>query len=63
MSDWIYDYHDNEPLYQMDDDYAVGKDGHIVQNVDGNWGFEPTTGEFHMTSGWNASGDDGDHIS
>ena len=61
MSDnWIFDYDDNEPLYQMDDDYAVGKDGHIVQNADGNWGFEPAAGEFHMTSGWSSSGDDGD---
>lgn len=58
--DWIYDYDNNEPLYQMDDDYAVGMDGHIVQNVDGNWGFEPSTGEFHFTSGWNSSGSDSD---
>lgn len=60
MSDWIYDYDDNEPLYQMDDDYALGSDGHIVQNAGDNWGFEPSTGEFHVTSGWNSSGDDSD---
>ena len=57
MSDHIFDLDDGEFLYQMDDDYALGSDGHIVQNAGGGLGMDLNTGEFHMTSGWD-SGDD-----
>ena len=55
MGDWIFDYDDNEPLYKIDDDFAVDSDGHIVQNAGDNWGFDHSTGEFHVTSGWDSS--------
>ena len=42
----------------MDDDYALGSDGHIVQKAGDNMGFDINTGEFHMTSGWDSSDDD-----
>lgn len=57
MSDHIFDLDDGEFLYQMDDDYALGSDGHIVQNAGGGMGMDLNTGEFHMTSGWD-TGDD-----
>ena len=50
MGDWIYDYDDKDYLYRMDDDHAIGSDGHIVQNAGDNWGFELST-----TSGWDSA--------
>lgn len=58
--DWIYDYDEDDLLYQMDDDYAIGADGHIVQNAGDNLGFDVTDGDFHMTTGWSASDEDHD---
>ena len=60
MSDWIYDHDDNDYLYRLDDDHAIGSDGHIVQNAGDNWGFDINTGEFHMTSDWDPSDSDPD---
>ena len=57
MSDHIFDLDDGEFLYQMDDDYALGSDGHIVQNAGGGMGMDLNTGEFHMTSGWESVDD------
>lgn len=58
--DWIYDYNDKEYLYQMDDDYAIGTDGHIVRNAGDSYGFDVSDGEIHLTSGWELSGGDDD---
>lgn len=53
--DWIYDYDDKEFLYRMDDDYALGSDGRIVQNAGDNWGVDVADGDFHATSGWDSA--------
>ena len=52
MSNFIFDLDSNDFIYQMDDDYALSRDGHIIQKAGDNLGFDIRTGEYHRIQSW-----------
>lgn len=56
----IFNYDDDNFIYQTSDDTGIDSDGDIHMRISDNMSMDIDTGELHSNSGWQNSDDDND---
>lgn len=60
MSNPIFDYEDGDMIFQTSDNIGIDSDGDLHMRMGDNMSMNMSTGELHITSGWNNNDEDDD---
>ena len=57
----IFNYDDDNYIYQTSDNMGIDSDGDFHMRIGDNMSMNMDTGDLHFNSGWNCNNDDDDY--